>query len=136
MSVAQFELDGGIDDLMQGLNDLQMEVIAPEMLQAGEPILERNVVRRASSHHASGDMIGSIKPTRTIHKNDGYSIIVRPTGKDAKGVRNMEKMAYLEYGTSKQTATPVLTPAVGESEDPVCEAIQKKFDDLTKEMAL
>jgi hypothetical protein len=48
----------------------------------------------------------------------------------------MEKMAYLEYGTSKQSATPVITPAVGESEDPVCEAVQKKFDDLTKEMSL
>ena len=134
--MAQFELDAGIDDLMSGLNDLQIELIAPELLKSGEPILEANVMRHASSHHVSGDMIKSIKPTKTIHKNDGYSIVIRPTGKDKKNVRNMEKMAYLEYGTSKQSATPVITPAVGESEDPVCEAVQKKFDDLTKEMSL
>ena len=53
---------------------------------------------------------------------------MRPTGRDEKGVRNMEKMVYMEYGTSKQEATPVLSPAVRKAEDPVTEKMQEVFN--------
>lgn len=63
----------------------------------------------------------------------GYYICVRPTGKDKDGVRNMEKMAALEYGVGgRQAATPVLTPAVHAAEDPVLKKMQEVFDRETK----
>ena len=59
----------------------------------------------------------------------GYYISVRPTGKDKKGVRNMEKMAALEFGVDgKQAATPVLTPAVNDAEGKVLDKMQEVFD--------
>jgi HK97 gp10 family phage protein len=75
-------------------------------------------------------MLKSIKTTKTsrLKNNDGYSITVRPTGKDKRGVRNMEKMVYMEYGTSKQSATPVLTPAIRESRESVEKKMQEVFD--------
>lgn len=126
--MAKFSVTG-IQEQLDELSNIECDVIAPKMLEEAAPILLKNVKSRSASHHVSGQMNASIKTTkanRTGH--DGYSITVRPTGKDEKGVGNMEKMAYLEYGTSKQSPTPVLTPAVRESEDPVLKKMQEVFD--------
>lgn len=125
--MANFSVEG-LDDLMKDLDSLDIDRIAPAMLEEAVPILERNVKNRASLHKESGEMQKSIKPTKSKRTGDGYSITVRPTGKDKKGVRNMEKACYLEFGTSKQGATPVISPAVRESEDPVEEKMQEVFD--------
>ena len=53
-------------------------------------------------------MSRSIKPTKPKKNRWGHFIVIRPTGKDKKGVRNMEKLVYMEYGTSKQSPTPVI----------------------------
>lgn len=126
--MAQFEPEG-IDDLMKDLDLLDTERIAPMMLEESAPILEEAVAKKASAHKDTGDMVNSIKKTKAERNQTGYYIAVRPTGKDRKGVRNMEKMAALEYGVDgKQPATPVLTPAVHEAEAPVLEKMQEVFD--------
>ena len=43
-------------------------------------------------------------------------------------VRNMEKMVYLEYGTSKQRATPVLSKATRRAEKDVISKMQEVFN--------
>lgn len=125
--MANFSVEG-LDDLMKDLDSLDIERIAPIMLEEAAPILERNVKNRASVHKETGEMQKSIKSTKSKRTGDGYSITVRPTGKDKKGVRNMEKACYLEFGTSKQGATPVISPAVRESEDLVAGKMQEVFD--------
>lgn len=126
--MAQFELEG-IDDLMKDLDMLDAERIAPLMLEEAVPVLKESVIRKASGHKDTGDMVSSIKETKVRRNQEGYYIAVRPTGKDKKGVRNMEKMAALEYGVDgRQPATPVLTPAVHEAETPVLEKMQEVFD--------
>lgn len=125
--MANFSVEG-LDDLMKELDSLDIDRIAPVMLEEAVPILERNVKNRASAHKETGEMQKSIRPTKSKRTGEGYSITVRPTGKDKKGVRNMEKSCYLEFGTSKQGATPVISPAVRESEDPVAEKMQEVFD--------
>lgn len=126
--MARFEIEG-IDDLMKELSMLDAEKLAPVMLEESVPILEKEVASRASSHKKTGAMAGSIKPTGAMRNQMGYYICVRPTGKDEKGVRNMEKMAALEYGVSgRQAATPVLTPAVHAAEEPVLKKMQEVFD--------
>lgn len=125
--MANFSMQG-IDDLMAGLSSMEFDEIAPAMLEEAAPIVERAVKSRALSHKDTGAMAESIKPIKASQTGDGYSITVRPTGKDKKGVRNMEKAAYLEYGTSKQAATPVLSPAVRESEEKVTQKMQEVFD--------
>ena len=124
--MASFESEG-LDELIRSLDSIKVEEIAPKMLKEAAPILEQNIKSRSDLHRRSGDMADSIKTTNPKKTKDGHSISVRPTGKDRKGVRNMEKMVYLEYGTSKQNATPVLTPAIRESEDGVIEKMQEVF---------
>lgn len=130
--MAQFEIEG-IDDLLKDLSMLDVERLAPIMLEESVPILEEAVVKRASRHHDSGDMVESIKKSGAERNQIGYYICVRPTGRDKKGVRNMEKMAALEYGVDgKQGATPVLTPAVNAAEEKVLEKMQEVFDRETE----
>lgn len=110
--MAKFEVEG-IDSLMKELDEVEVRKIAPLMLEEAIPILEKSVVKEASKHSDTGEMVRSIKKTGAVRTKKGYYACVRPTGKDHKGVRNMEKMAYLEYGVgARQPATPTLTPAI------------------------
>lgn len=123
-----FEVQG-IDDLMRELDSLDAERIAPIILQETVPILEEKVKKHAMKHKDKGDLVNSVKKTGANRNQKGYYICVRPTGKDRKGVRNMEKLAALEYGVDgKQAATPVLTPAVNEAEIPVLKKMQEVFN--------
>ena len=117
------------DDFIKQLGKLaDVDRIAPQMIDEAIPILERNVKQESVKHKVSGDMYKSIKATKTGKNKYGYYAAVRPTGSDSKGVRNMEKMVYLEYGTSAQPATPVLTKAIKDSENAVMEKMQEVFD--------
>jgi HK97 gp10 family phage protein len=102
--------------------------IAPKMIDEAIPALERDVKSEASKHRVTGAMAGSIKKTKANkQKNGGYYASVRPTGTDSKGVRNMEKMAYAEFGTSKQAPTPMLTKAIKDSESEVLNKMSEVF---------
>lgn len=127
--MGNFDMEG-FDDLIHVLSDIDIDRIAPKMLTESAPILEQNLKARAAAHRKTGEMLKSIKTTkaRRLRDNDGYSITVRPTGKDNRGVRNMEKMVYMEYGTSKQNATPILTPTIRESQSAVEKKMQEVFD--------
>lgn len=102
--------------------------LAPKMIDEAIPILETNVKKEASRHKDTGDMVNSIKKTKVSKNRHGYYTTVRPTGKDRKGVRNMEKLAYAEFGTSKQPPTPMLTKAIKDSEKPVQNKMQQVFE--------
>ena len=125
--MAKFDIQG-IDDFMKDLSMLEMERIAPDMLEESVPILEKEVKASAAKHKDTGSMRSSVKATGANVNARGHYICVRPTGKDEKGVRNMEKMVYLEYGTSKQIATPVLSPAVRKAEPEVLDKMQEVFN--------
>ena len=77
-------------------------------------------------------MINSIKETKSKKGKNGWFSVVRPTGTDMNGIRNMEKMAHIEYGTSKQSATPILSVAVSKSQKPIAEVMQKIYNEEVK----
>lgn len=114
--MARIKTSQGLDDFLHSLTSLEVDKMTTEMLEAAEPTLTENVKRYADKHRASGSMAKSIKSTGVKERDGGKYLVVRPTGKDHKGVRNMEKLAYLEYGTIKQPASPVITPAVKAAE--------------------
>ena len=118
------------DDFIKQLGKLaDVDRIAPQMIDEAIPKLLDSVKKETAFHKQTGDMYNSIKATKAgKSKNGGYYATVRPTGKDKKGVRNMEKMVYLEYGTSDQPATPVLTKAIKDSEKAVMEKMQAVFN--------
>ncbi len=96
-----------------------LKKLAPKMIDESMPILEKNLKKELAKHRRTGDMLNSVKKTKAGKNKYGHYAVVRPTGTDSKGVRNMEKLAHAEYGTSKQSPTPILTKAIEDSEKSV-----------------
>jgi HK97 gp10 family phage protein len=126
--MAKFDFQIPTDFIKQLGKLADIERVAPQMLNEALPILERNVKSEVSKHVVSGDLLKSIKMSKAKKNKYGYYASVRPTGTDKKGVRNMEKMVYLEYGTSKQASKPTLTKAIKDSEKAVLDKMQEVFD--------
>lgn len=125
----------GFDDLAKELEELgDLEDVAPAMLEAAAPILEKElrgkVKQEASKGYATGDLARSIKANKPGENHLGHYVSVTAKGKDRKGTRNNEKLAYLHYGTSSQEARPVITKAVKDAEKACLEAMQEKFNEV------
>ena len=125
----------GFDEFAKELEELgNVDKYAPELLNAAAPILEKNlrsqVKRETNRGYATGDLASSIKAKKPGKNAYGHYVMVTAEGKDRKGVRNNEKLAYLNYGTSKQQARPVISNAIRDSEDACLEIMQKKFNEV------
>lgn len=118
------------DDFIKQLGNLaDIDRYAPIMIDGAIPILEQQVKIELSRHKVTGDLLKSIKVVKNKKsKSGGYAASVEPSGTDKKGVRNVEKMIYLEYGTSRQPAQPTLTKAINDSEQGVLAKMQEVFD--------
>ena len=129
--MAKFETDIGIDELMTSLTSVDIEALAPVALEQSAPIVEKKLVQLSEPHKKTGAMVKSIKAQKANKSGDGYSIFVGASGVDRKtGIRNMEKMAYLEFGvrSHNQPSTPVIVPAVRATHDDVCDSMQDVFN--------
>ena len=96
---------------------MKAEEIAKKAIDQAAPILEASfkgkVAGAATKGYATGELADSISTTKAKVNDRGVFAAVRPTGHDRKGVRNAEKLAYLEYGTSRgQAPRPVRDAAV------------------------
>lgn len=128
--------DFGIDEFAKELEELgELDRYAPDLLKAAAPILEKElkqaVSKEANRGYATGDLKQSIQPMKPGKNQYGHYIAVTAKGKDRKGVRNNEKLAYLEYGTSKQEARPVISRAIKSSEQGCIEKMQERFNAVT-----
>ena len=127
--MANFDFDFS-SSLEEQINKFDIiDEIAPNMLKRATPIVEKNLKSALQTHNQTGQMINSIKATTPNKGKKGWVSTVRPTGKDSKGVRNMEKLVYLQYGTSKQVATPVIEQVVNKSANAVESAMQEVFSE-------
>jgi len=134
-----FEIDQDFVKKLLELSDPDEYV--PQILDSAIPILEESVKSELSKHKRTSQLVNSVKKTKASKSpNGGYFVCVRPTGKsdsylDGKGVlrkykvpvRNMEILAHLEYGTSKQKPTPILTKAYKDSYNEVMAKMQEEF---------
>lgn len=125
----------GFDDLQKELERIaDLGNAALQMLQAAAPVLEENlkseVQSSANKGYANGDLYGSISANKPKENAYGYCVSVTAKGTDEKGVKNAEKLQYLEYGTSKQGATEPISKAVKKSEKKCHEIMQKKFEEV------
>ena len=139
MGKFDFEVDQDFVKKLLELSDPDEYV--PQILDSAIPILEESVKSELSKHKRTSQLINSVKKTKASKSpNGGYFVCVMPTGKsdsyiDGKGVlrkykvpvRNMEILAHLEYGTSKQKPTPILTKAYKDSYNEVMAKMQEEF---------
>jgi hypothetical protein len=126
MGKFDFQFDADLTRQLERLANF--DEIAPKVIDGAIPVLETKVKAEASKHRLTGDMLNSIKATKASKNEYGWFATVRPTGKDRNGVRNMEKLAHAEYGTSKQVATPILTKAINDAQQEVTEKMQEIFN--------
>lgn len=127
----------GFDEFARELEKLgNIDEYAPELLNAAAPTLEKElknqVSKAANKGYATGDLKDSIKAKKPGKNVYGHYVMVTAEGKDKKGVRNNEKLAYLNYGTQKQQARPVISPAIKSSESDCLKIMQQKFNEVTK----
>ena len=138
--MAKFKCDG-LDLVISEFSSFAQQTFVKDALKHAAPTVEKELKREISSHHKSkrdrtrGQLAASVKTSAPKQVGTEWQVEIAPSGTDTKGVRNAEKLAYLEYGTSKQDATPVVGPVVARTEAKVVreieEYINKKLEKLS-----
>lgn len=121
------------EDFLHSLGKMsEIEEIIPEMLKGAAPILKERLEQELAKHRDTGAMIKSIKITKPKQSRIGdWYISIGPRGKDpVTGVRNMEKLAILEYGKSGQPAQPMMDRIQADAMPAAIERMQAIFDEL------
>ena len=115
------------EELLTSLLRLEDEELEIECLQSVGDDLVKSVKKELNKHDLTGELSNSVqaKAVTKNKKTDGYHILAVPTGyskntynyeSKKKGIRkykvtNVAKAVWLQYGTSKQQATPWLETA-------------------------
>lgn len=114
--MARIEITGfeGLERFLENL--AQPKEMAVKAVNAASPIAEKSLkteVRRAACRknkqgkpYATGQLEASIGRTEARENQYGVFAVVTPKGKDKKGMRNAEKLAYLEYGVRSHGQLP------------------------------
>ena len=115
----------------QGLDD---ENLALGMVKAGQVVMQKSIQRAAQKHVKTGSMVNSIKCSKPIINRAGDAVgRVKFYGKDKNGMQNWSKAAWIEYGTVNQIAQPFVRPAIKSCETSIRTAMQKVFNERTKQ---
>lgn len=123
----EFELDQEFMDMLQ--EDLDYDNIAPQLLEAVEPLLKDSLISEMKDHVETSSMIGSIRSQ--VKKNDiGWFLTTYPRGKDANGIRNMDKAMYIHFGTDEISPDPMFTRAVKNIESEAYEIMEKTYGEI------
>jgi HK97 gp10 family phage protein len=120
--------------LMNRLNKMATSKdTAPKMIKAAQKVVLPEVKRRLSSHVETGDLLDSVRATEPkMNKNGEWKGYISFPGKGKNGTPNGQKALTLEYGSSKQLASPFIRPAKEEKQLEAEEAMQKVFDEASK----
>lgn len=107
----------GFEDLERFLGKLaEPEKMAAKAVDAAAPLavkrLKAEIAKAANRKDAqgkpysTGELAASVGRTETDENDLGVYSVVLPLGTDKKGLRNVEKMAYLEYGVKSKGQAP------------------------------
>jgi len=122
-----FEVDPDFAKKLIQLGDF--DDIAVEMLEEVTPILKSHVMSEVEKHKDTGDLLASIKSMKKPKKNKyGWFTAVLPSSEDSHGVRNMAKLAHLEYGMSNITPTPILSKAINDATPEIVAKMEEVFE--------
>ena len=119
-----------------------IDKFAEKMITAAAPVVVNEMKSRLQKHDRTGQLSRAVKASKPKYnsKHGGHSCVVRPTGQSKtmivngetytrkKPVRNMEKLAALEFGKSGQAATPVVADVVKATENEVSDIMQKVYE--------
>ena len=113
-----------------------------EMVEAGQEIMLDSIKKSANNHRKTGNMANSIKATKAVIDKNGDAVgRVKFVGSDGtKKLKNGQsfdltnwiKAFRIEYGTSRQTAMPFVSPAIISAESQIRKKKKKKFEEKLK----
>lgn len=106
-----------LDSVTKKAVDEAKEVVASSMRSA--------IASSEYGEHATGSVAASVIATSAKVNSYGTYSVAMPTGRDAKGKRNGEKAAYLQYGTSRLAARPWRERAVNGAEPQVKKILEE-----------
>ena len=117
----------GIEEVLEMFDRLDANRMAIKAVDAATPTLKESLKKRIKAAanrkdkkgrpYSKGDLANSVISTKAKINQYGVFAAVLVRGKDRKGMRNAEKLAYLEYGVQgKQEPRPVLQKAVNDVE--------------------
>lgn len=106
--MASFRVDG-FDEAIKRLNKLsdraKIEAIARHAVDEAKSTVISNTKGSLQSviktSESTGSLVGSIQGTATKTNSYGAYTVIKPTGRNKKGVSNAKIAAFLEYGTSR-----------------------------------
>ena len=119
------------DDFIKALGSLaEVNRYAPKMIEEALPIVRDKLKSKIDheGHVVYGDLIKSIKCSDIKETSTGYIGHAFPSGTNREGVRNAEALVYLEYGTSTQDATGIITRTLKSCEKEVRAKMQEVFE--------
>lgn len=122
MAKFEFEMPDAFVKQLEKLENF--DEVAKIMLDTAAPILVNSLKHEISKHDTysqDGSLYNSITASK-VKKNDyGHYVTIGPKkgSKNKRGARNGEVLAYLEYGTSKMVAKPMIATANGAVENRV-----------------
>lgn len=129
--MARFKVTG-LEEIIKDMNRLGQQVapVADEMLQAGAAVVQWEWQRAISSagHIDTGEMFGSVKPTKIKDVGGVKALAVYPQGKDDTGTRNAEKAFIANYGRDDQPASHFADKAEENAEAPAQTAMEAVWD--------
>ena len=115
------------DDFINQLQKIEAdtEEIAKRCINEALPILMTELQSRTAQHVDSGNLEKSIKLKKAKYNSKSNDIrgSVQYTGNG-----NTYKILALEYGTSRQTAQPIIAPTIAQKENEVTEKMQQTLD--------
>ena len=96
----------------------------PEKHRSDPQLTEGN---KYGKPYSTGELEASIVATNARDNSLGVFAVVKPNGTDKNGLRNAEKMGYLEYGVRShgQEPRPVRAAAVAQSENAVMQVMEE-----------
>lgn len=130
------------NDLLSGLLKATTAETQDEILMyASEPLVEKTKENLAM-HKDTGELQNSIKSVLKKTKDGVHYVVATPTGKSKKHfyggknhdrkyeLTNAGKFIFMEYGTPKQPATPILEKTQKDAENEVVERLQSKLNEV------
>lgn len=128
--MARFKFSG-LDKIQTELEERGARVsgVVNHALYAGAKVMKQEQAQAMKDYKLkdTGDLIKSIKSGKIRKTDTGKMITVGPDGVDRKGVRNMEKAAIAQYGSSREPARPWATLARVRGENKVRERMAEVF---------
>lgn len=130
----------GFEQLEKFLGKLAEPIkMAIKAVDSAAPILEESlrseISGAANRGYVTGELAASISATKAKENQYGVYSVVKPVGTDSGGTRNAEKLAYLEYGTSRgQKPHPVRQKAINAAEAKCADIIEKEIADAVEKL--